>query len=191
MPDYRRAYIPGSTVFLTLVTYQRQPIFSQPENVDRLRQALANTLAEYPFTIAAAVVLPDHLHFLWTLPEQSSQYSQQVGRLKALFTQSLRGKGNLPKTVSFSRQKHRESDVWQRRFWEHTIRDESDFYSHVHYIHFNPVKHGLVNCPHQWLYSSFHRWVDQEFYDKNWGCVCYGRMKDQERFGKFEEDCGE
>jgi putative transposase len=170
MPNYRRAYIPGSTVFLTLVTYQRSPLFTTSNNITHLRQALNTVLIEMPFQFIGGVVLPDHLHFLWTLPEQDSNYSKRVGRMKVLFTQALRGKRCLPTTVSLSRQKHRESNVWQRRFWEHTIRDDADFWRHFDYLHYNPVKHGLVKCPHEWEISSFHRWVDRGVYERNWGC---------------------
>ena len=114
--------------------------------------------------------------FLWTLPHDDWNYSKRVGRLKVLFTQTLRGKWALPQNVSLSRRKHRESNVWQRRFWEHTIRDESDFVRHMDYLHHSPVKHGLVECPHQWQYSSFHRYVEQGVYEGNWGCRCGGRQ---------------
>ena len=137
---------------------------------------MATLRTELPVEITAAVILPDHLHFLWTLPEGDSNYSKRVGRLKVLLTQSLRGKGALPQQVSVSRQKHRESNVWQRRFWEHTIRDEADLRRHLDYLHYNPVKHGYVSCPHQWAYSSFHRYVQQQMYGVDWGCQCGGRV---------------
>ncbi len=95
----------------------------------------AKTRTERPFEITGAVVLPDHIHFLWTLPPNDSDYSQRVSRLKILFTPSLRGRGSLPQNVSDSRRKHRESDVWQRRFWEHVIKDEADQERHLEYIH--------------------------------------------------------
>jgi REP element-mobilizing transposase RayT len=115
------------SIFFTLVTCDRQPIFAIPENVSFLRVAIKQVRAEKPFDIVAAVILPEHLHFIWTLPDDDIGYPARIGRLKILLTQALRGKGNLPKNVSLSRRKHRESNVWQRRFWEHTIRDEKDF----------------------------------------------------------------
>jgi putative transposase len=181
MPQYRRAYLSGCTVFLTLVTYKRSPLFTSPEHMSRLRQALQTVLGEMPFEFVAGVVLPEHLHFLWTLPENDGNYSRRVGRMKVLFTQALRGKRCLPTTVSQSRQKHRESDVWQRRFWEHTIRDEVDFQQHFDYLHDNPVKHGWVKCPHEWEVSSFHRWVERGVYELDWGCSC--GMETVERMG--------
>lgn len=176
MPEYRRAHLPESSVFLTLVTYERQKLFSVPENIERLRQACAVVVAEKPFTINAAVILPEHIHFLWTLPPDDRDYSYRVGRMKVLFTRALRGANNLPDDVCESRRKHRESDVWQRRFYEHTIRDEFDFRKHLDYLHFNPVKHGLVKCVHEWEYSSFHRGVKRGEYDVGWGCQCNGNI---------------
>jgi putative transposase len=170
MPQYRRAYIPNATIFLTLVTYERRPLFTIPESITHLRLALNTVLVEMPFQFVAGIVLPDHLHFLWTLPENDCNYSQRIGRMKVLFTQALRGKRALPTTVPPSRQKHRESNVWQRRFWEHTIRDETDLQRHFDYLHYNPVKHGLVNCPHEWEISSFHRWVQLGVHNADWGC---------------------
>lgn len=191
MSEYRRAYVPGGTFFLTLVTYQRTPIFSNPENISRLRSALKTMRAEMPFEVTAAVVLPDHLHFLWTLPTNDQAYSKRVGRLKVLFTQSLRGKQALPQNVSNSRQKHRESDVWQRRFWEHTISDDTDLERHLNYIHYNPVKHSLVSCPHLWEYSSFHKWVQKGIYTDNWCCGCYGKRSPVADFVEIAENTGE
>jgi putative transposase len=176
MPEYRRAYVPGGSFFLTLVTYQRTPLFSEPENISRLRHAIAKTRTERPFEITGAVVLPDHIHFLWTLPPGDSAYSLRVSRLKVLFTRSLRAKHSLSENISVSRRRHRESDVWQRRFWEHAIKDEADKQRHLDYIHYNPVKHGLVSCPHLWEYSSFHKMVDRGAYRIDWGCTCCGRQ---------------
>jgi putative transposase len=100
MSEYRRAYLPGGTFFLTLVTYHRTPLFSDPENISRLRSCVAKTRTERPFEITGAVVLPDHIHFLWTLPPDDSDYSQRVSRMKILFTRSLRGRRSLPQNVS-------------------------------------------------------------------------------------------
>jgi putative transposase len=176
MPQYRRSYLPGGTFFLTLVTYCRRPLFKQPDNIALLRAAIAKVKQEKPFTVIGAVILPDHLHFLWTLPADDCNYSVRVSRLKVLFTRALKQKEPSTLNISASRQKHRESDVWQRRFWEHTIRDEADWQQHLDYIHYNPVKHGLVSCPHLWAYSSFTRWVERGSYSADWGCVCSGKV---------------
>ncbi|MGK7873231.1 MAG: transposase [Xenococcaceae cyanobacterium] len=131
------------------------------------------------------------IHFLWTLPPDDSAYSQRVSRLKILFTRSLRGKRSLPGNISASRRKHRESDVCQRRFWEYTITDEADLEKHLDYIHYNPVKHGLVSCPHLWEYSSFHKWVDRDRYKVDWGCVCFGRQPLVPDLAEIAERVGE
>lgn len=175
MSNYRRAWIPGGTFFLTIVTHRRQPLFREGERVEQLRQAIAIVKTETPFEIVAAVVLPDHLHFIWKLPSGDTNFSRRVGRLKVLFTRSLFGVGASARADSESRRKHRESDVWQRRFWEHTIRNETELESCLNYIHYNPVKHGLVSCPHQWEYSSFHTWVKRGQYSFDWGCTCQGQ----------------
>jgi len=175
VPDYRRYLVPGGTYFFTLTTYQRRPLFARPENVELLRAAIATIRRESPFDFLAAVVLPEHLHFLWTLPPGDQNYSKRIGRIKVCFTKSLPG---LESPVrSASRQKHRERDVWQRRFWEHTINDVDELEAYLAYIHFNPVKHGLVSCPHLWPASSFAKWVAAGLYEAEWGCCCRGTRR--------------
>jgi putative transposase len=175
MSDYRRSYVPGGTFFLTVVTYRRRPLLASRENLERLRRAIRQVMREAPFRVPAAVVLPDHVHFLWSLPRGDADYSRRVGRMKVLFTRSLRGRRASPIVVCDSRRKHRESDVWHRRFWEHTIEDEADFEHHLDYIHYNPVRHGVASCPHLWPHSSFTRWVRAGLYPVDWGCRCDGR----------------
>lgn len=191
MPDYRRAYVPGGTFFLTIVTYQRQPIFSDRENVARLRQAITDVMREAPFRIPAAVVLPDHLHLLCSLPRGDSDYSRRVGRMKVLFTRSLSAHGVIPDQISRSRLKHRESGIWQRRFWEHWVEDETDFENLLNYIHYNPVRHGLVTCPHLWPFSSFRKWVGTGFHPEHWGCCCDGRKPVLPLIAEYDEITGE
>ena len=172
MPEYRRFTVPGSTVFLTLVTGRREPLFADPLNVERLKSALCAVRGEWPFEVAAGVVLPDHLHFLWTLPPGDAAYSKRAGRMKVKFTSQLDER--LP-VARASQVKHRESGVWQRRFWEHTIRDEDDFLRHLDYIHYNPVRHGYATCPPAWPHSSFAKWVGTGDCVADWGCSCGGR----------------
>ncbi len=217
MPEYRRAFVPGGTFFLTIVTHQRHPLLAKPDNVGRLYRAIESVRQERPFEILASVILPDHIHFIWELPVSNPDFSTRVGRMKALFTKSLRqanpqadggqcppyvlGRRNSPTYVSgernsgsltsSSRAKHRESNVWQRRFWEHTIRDGRDFQRHVDYIHYNPVKHGLVNCPHQWPYSTFPRWVQESVYENDWCCCCNGKHPNVTDFSDVEHTTGE
>ena len=164
---YRRAKTPGATYFFTVVTYNRQPLFQNNETVTLLRQAFHTVKAESPFTIDAIVVLPDHIHSLWTLPEGDADYSSRWQRIKARF--SLRCPEAYKQQQSSSRQCKGEQAIWQRRFWEHQIRNEADFSQHVDYIHYNPVKHGVANAPRDWPYSSFHRYVEDGAYPVDWG----------------------
>ena len=191
MSNYRRVYIPGGMYFLTIITYQRQPLFSDRNNISLLRNTTAKVKSEMPFDIIGAVILPEHIHFIWSLPKGDRNYSKRVGRLKVLFTKSLRGDNNLPQNVSLSRQKHRESNVWQRRFWEHTIRDERDLAAHLDYIHYNPVKHGYVSCPHLWEYSSFHSWVKKGGYPLEWACNCNENKNKIPNFDRMKNTIGE
>jgi putative transposase len=121
--------------------------------IDLLRQAIKTTKAAHPFTINAMVVLPDHIHALWTLPEGDSDYSVRWMLIKRHFSMAL------PKIedIKITRLRKRERGIWQRRFWEHLIRDEQDFLNHAEYIHQNPVKHGYVNNAQDWPYSSIHK----------------------------------
>jgi putative transposase len=186
MPNYRRAVVADGTFFLTIVTHHRRPLFADPENVTRLREALRAVRGERPFEIDAGVVLLDHLHFIWTLPEGDADFSSRVGRMKVLFTKSLREDGGTVGGAhpTGSRVKHRESDVWKRRFWEHVVRDTDDLNLHLDYIHYNPVKHGLVSCPHAWKESSFGRWVRRGGYEQTWCCCCGGRASTPPDFAR-------
>lgn len=190
MPNYRRAYVPGGTVFLTVVTYRREPVLAGG-NVAHLRRALRQVMREAPFLIPAAVVLPDHAHFLWVLPRGDADYPRRLGRMKALFTRSLPGRGVVAPGVSRSRHRHRESDVWQRRYWEHTVDGEEEFEGLLDYIHYNPVSHGHASCPHRWPFSSFGKWVRGGLYPEHWGCRCDGRTPPLPARIRFGEMAGE
>ena len=131
MPRYRRYYRLGSCVFLTVGTHQRRPIFQDAGNVHKLRLAIAQMKAEMPFDIVAAVVMPDHMHFLWQLPEDDWNYSKRVGRMKVLFSKSMGDVGYEEEYLSRSRIKHREKGIWQRRFWESTVKNEEQFKNYV------------------------------------------------------------
>jgi putative transposase len=191
MPEYRRPNLPGAMFFLTIVTHDQTPFFDNDLNVNRLRSALRTVKHEMPLDIMAAVILPDHMHFIWQLPDDDDRLSARVGKMKILFTQAVRGTGNLPEDVSLSRLKHRESDVWQRRFIDHKIRDDEDFSNHLNYVHYNPVKHGLVSCPHLWPYSSFRQWVRKGVYTEDWCCTCGGRDVKAPEFGDIPGSIGE
>lgn len=165
--EYRRVFIPGGTYFFTLVTYHRLPIFTSPGAVEELRKAFRYTMARMSFTIVASVILPEHMHFIWTLPQESSDFSTRWRLIKSHFSRNW-GK-QIPSTIDPSRLRKKERDIWQRRFWEHLIRDEADLTRHIEYIHYNPVKHGLVTSPGKWKYSSFAKYVGEEIYTPDWG----------------------
>ena len=165
---YRRATVPGASYFFTLVTHQRAPIFANPANASRWYDAVSKIRRKRPFTIEAEVIMPDHLHMIWTLPDDDADYATRIRLIKTAFTKNaatrpLRPAGNA------SRVSKGEREVWQRRYWEHVIRNEEDFQAHVDYIHINPVKHGLTARPGDWPYSTFRNWLDRECYDPWWG----------------------
>ena len=169
MSNYRRSITPGATYFFTVVTHRRQSILVKPESRTLLRQVIDEVRQQYPFAIDAWVLLPDHLHCIWSLPEGDFDYSCRWGMIKAGFTKRAKPVLHRDEWMNDSRRKHHESTVWQRRFWEHQIRDETDFQRHVDYIHFNPVKHGLVSQVNAWPYSTFHRYAREGVYSEDWG----------------------
>jgi putative transposase len=172
MPDYRRAYVPGGTFFFTLVTYGRGAFLCEDRARPILRSCLAACRRRHPFTIDAMVLLPDHLHAVWTLPKGDADFSCRFALLKKTFTQQWLAAGGYEGVVSDSRRRNRRRGVWQRRFWEHVIRDENDLNKHLDYIHYNPVKHALASCPHAWPYSTFKQWVRNRGYPPDWCCAC-------------------
>jgi putative transposase len=166
MTELRRMYVPGASWFFTVNLAQRQGNKLLVNHIDELRQAFRYIKGKYPYRLDEMVVLPDHLHCIWTLPPDDSDYSTRWNLLKGYFSRAIeRGE-----RISKSRQKRRERGLWQRRFWEHLVRDENDFNRHVDYIHWNPVKHGWVNRAADWPYSSFHGYVDRGICSENWGC---------------------
>ena len=164
---YRRAITQGGTYFFTLVTYNRERLFCLPTNVSLLRNAFRYVMGQHPFIIDAFVLLPDHLHCIWTLPPEDCDFSTRWRLIKSYFSRQCDTLSQ--EAISAARQRKKERAIWQRRCWEHLIRDEVDFKNHVEYIHYNPVKHGLVKAPKDWEYSSFHRSVRQGTYDVMWG----------------------
>lgn len=175
MPRYRRARTQGGTYFFTIVTYRRRKIFTNDAVINALRQAIKEVKQTHPFTIEAWVLLPDHMHCVWNLPDGDDDYSKRVGMIKAGFTSRVKTQLQKPEWITDSRARHGEGMIWQRRFWEHEIKDEHDFERHVDYVHYNPVKHGLVKRVCDWPYSTFHRYVEKGVYSKAWGG---GAMKD-------------
>lgn len=163
---YRRCIIPGATYFFTLVTYNRMRILAEKKEVTLLREAFRYLMDRHPFQMDACVILPDHLHAIWTLPEGDHDYSMRWRLIKSYFTHRAH---EMSGVLTESRVGKHEMALWQRRFWEHCIRDDADFENHLHYIHYNPVKHGLVGSPGEWPYSSFKHWVQNGVYTADWG----------------------
>ena len=169
MSNYRRYYVPGGTYFFTLVTHERRPLFQHETARRCFREAILEEQRKHPFELFAIVLLPEHLHCVWSLPSGDARYSQRWAKIKETFTRSFLIAGGLEGQTTDSRRKHRERAVWQRRFWEHTVEDEDDLKRCVDYLHWNPVKHGLVNRVRDWPWSSFHRFVNAGEYDLDWG----------------------
>ncbi|HEB92121.1 MAG TPA: transposase [Gammaproteobacteria bacterium] len=172
MVAYRRNFIPGGSYFFTVTLLDRSSSLLV-DRIDDLREAMRSVRAERPFTLDAVVVLPDHLHCIWTLPPGDADYSLRWREIKSRFSRRIPVGG----LRTAGRIKKAERGIWQRRFWEHTLRDSLDVERHVDYIHYNPVKHGYANRVVDWPYSSFHRYVDQGEYPRDWaaGGQCEGK----------------
>ena len=168
MSEYRRANIKGGTYFFTVNTHNRQKILLNDDVRKALREGIEKTRIIFPFQIIAWSLLPDHLHCIWTLPEGDSDFAKRWGMIKRHVSQRLAHRLAGVGRVSESRHKRNESGFWQRRYWEHQIRDENDLAKHIDYIHWNPLKHGLVDKVSDWPYSTFHRYVAEGRYPKNW-----------------------
>jgi putative transposase len=175
MVRYRRNFVPGGTFFFTATLVERSSR-TLTEHIEAFRTAVRQTRRSQPFTIDAVVVLPEHLHMMMTLPDGDTDYPNRWRLIKRRFTDAV-----LKSSTPVARHRNGEPALWQRRFWEHTIRDETDFERHVDYIHFNPAKHGLVARVRDWPYSSFHRYVQQGLLPADWA----GDIgRDQENFGE-------
>ncbi len=164
MPNYRRAWQAGGTYFFTVNLLQRGRNDLLIREIELLRRVVASVKARHPFTIHAWVVLPEHMHCMLEFPPADCDFALRWRLIKMEFSKAL------PKMerVSPVRRKRGERGIWQRRFWEHLIRDERDFAAHMDYVHFNPVKHGHVPRVIDWPYSTFHRLVKQGVYDADW-----------------------
>ncbi|MFO0801890.1 MAG: transposase [Gemmataceae bacterium] len=169
MSWYRRRYVKGGTYFFTVVTHLRRPILTTDLARPLLRKAFLNEQANHPFEIPAIVLLPDHLHAIWTLPEGDCDYSPRLSRIKESFTREYLAAGGEEGPVSPSRRARGERGVWQRRFWEHTVEDEDDLKRCLDYSHYNPVKHGLVQRVRDYPWSTFRKFVALGEYDEHWG----------------------
>ena len=169
MPEYRRVRIHGGTVFITFVTYDRMPILTSQTARQILGDVWRSVAKRNPFTTDAICLLPDHIHVLMTLPENDFDYSLRIREIKRLFTMEYLSTDGEIVSRNRSHINKKEATVWQRRFWEHTIKDEQDYQNHFDYIHYNPVKHGFVKDVSLWAWSSFHRYISLGVYESGWG----------------------
>lgn len=160
---YRRQRIPGASYFFTHVLHDRRAALLI-DHVDLLRAAYTTVQRRWPFDTEAIVVLPDHLHCIWTLPGSDDDYAGRWRLIKSRFSAALRLRG-----IDTGRRGRHQRTLWQRRYWEHTLRDERELGAHVDYIHINPLKHGLVERVADWSYSSFHRYVARGALPRDWG----------------------
>ena len=165
--QYRRAFIPGGAFFFTVVTEGRRPLLASAEVVEILRGAFRSVRNARPFQIDAMVVMPEHLHCIWTLPPGDADFATRWRLIKTWFTKHC--PPALRPVPNPARAAKGEQALWQHRYWEHLLRDEDDYARHVDYIHFNPVKHGLAKSARDWPYSSFRRHVEAGVYSPDWG----------------------
>lgn len=164
MPEYRRAEVPNGTYFFTVAIAERHRALLT-DHIDDLRHAFRLARTARPFAIDAIVILPDHLHCLWILPPGDANFSVRWAHVKTAFSRRI----PLGERRRASRIAKRERGIWQRRYWEHLIKDDDDLKRHIDYIHYNPVKHGYVTQAVDWRHSSFHRYVRSGVYPPDWG----------------------
>ena len=168
MSNYRRAFVENGMIFITIVTYKRNPILIK--NIRKLIKSLKQVKNKYNFELIGFIILPDHIHAL-IHPNNIKEYPQIISSFKAYFSRMIDNAEieTAKKYLTKSNILKREKGIWQRRYWEHTIKDEDEFNAYLDYIHYNPVKHNLVNSVKNWRFSSFHKFVMKGFFDKNWG----------------------
>jgi len=162
--EYRRIWHPGGTYFFTVNLLARKNNNLLVHHIELLRNSVRDVKRRYPFKIHAWVVLPDHIHCVIELPAGDVDFAMRWRLIKTNFSKGLPSIEHR----SAVRVARGERGIWQRRYWEHLIRNENDFRAHVDYVHINPVKHGLVNCVKDWRYSTFHRYVAGEIYSVDW-----------------------
>jgi len=163
---YRRALIGGASYFFTVNLADRYSGLLV-ERVNDLRDVVREVRAQHPFEIIAWVVMPNHLHAIWRLPDGDSDFSMRWGLIEGNFSRRV----PTIESISASRKSKGERGLWQKRFWEHLIRDDNDLQRHVDYIHYNPVKHGFVRRAVDWEYSSIHRAIRLGWMTPDWGCA--------------------
>ena len=181
MPNYRRNLVPGGTYFFTIVTYQRKPIFLDFKTIDLFWSVFNEVQRRYPFENEVYCLMPDHFHCIWTLPEGDADYPLRIKEIKRRFSRQYKKRfPAVQEVISDTMKQRRELGVWQRRYWEHTIQSQDEFNRCMDYIHWNPVEHGLVKEPFEWKHSSFHKYVQNGVYDRDW--VLKGVSDKQRRY---------
>ena len=173
MPNYRRAWCPGGTYFFTVTLLQRQATDLLTRRIDLLRQVVRQVKGERPFVIHAWVVLLDHLHCILELPEGDADFATRWRLIKMNFSKAL----PLSEPRDSVRKRRGERGIWQRRYWEHLIRDEDDLRAHMDYVHINPLRHGLVSRVADWPHSTFHRLVAAGVYPADWAGGLEGSVR--------------
>ncbi|MCO8122442.1 transposase [Stieleria sp. TO1_6] len=169
MSHYRRNFVPGGTYFFTLVTYGRRPILTTALGRRCLRESIAEQLHHAPFQLFAICLLPDHVHSVWIMPPEDADYPTRIQKIKRDFSCRWLEAGGTEATVTVAEKKEGRRGIWQPRYWEHTVVDETDLERCVDYLHWNPRKHNLVQRVRDWEFSSFHRFVDEKQYHIDWG----------------------
>ncbi len=178
VPNYLRPHAAGATYFFTVVVESRRPLLTDHGVRAALRRAIADVRATHPFEIDAWVLLPDHLHCIWTLPASDHDFSARWAILKRQVSRVWESDHGPAAHCRQSHRKRGEFGVWQRRYWEHRIRDEADLARHVDYVHWNPVKHGHVARVADWPYSTFHRYAARGDYPLDWGGTAFQSAAD-------------
>lgn len=168
MPNYTRWREEGATYFFTVVTYRRRPLFDTDLGRRLLRRLFVEVRQRWPFDMFACVLLPDHLHCIWTLPSNDGDFPLRWANIKRRFTQQYLAMGGNDLPVTENRRRHSERGIWQPRYWEHRVRDESDLFALRDYIHLNPVKHGYAKDPEGWPWSSVHRHLQLGCLEPDW-----------------------
>ena len=165
MVNYRRNRVAGGTFFFTVNLFDRRKTILL-DHVDLLRRIVIDVKTKLPFVIDAMVVLPDHWHAVWTMPPHDFNYAKRLRLVKARFTKEILQTG-----VNIAKDDRCEYKLWQKRYWEHTIRNDRDFEVHVNYVHINPVNHGYVARAIDWPHSTIHRYLKRRMLAKDWVCV--------------------
>ena len=166
MTNYRRTFVKGGYYFFAVVSYDRQRFFHETAAREILHKVFDEVRNKRPFEIIAMVLLPEHLHCVWKLPEGDSDFSTRWRLIKTKFTKTYLGNGGKEILQSNSRKKKQQRGIWQRRFWEHRIRDRKDLQRHIDYIHYNPIKHNLVKDLANWPWSTYHKYIESGKYSK-------------------------